>query len=77
MIDSIAFVQAGSSSPPIQAVAPSKPQAQPVPAEAVTVEISVPARAKLLKTEGFSVSEISIKLRLDEKTIDGYLNIKA
>jgi DNA-binding NarL/FixJ family response regulator len=52
------------------------PSQAPIEAEAaVTVELSAQAQAKELKTEGYSVSEIATKLKLDEKTIDSYLGV--
>ena len=43
--------------------------------QAVTVEISNSAQARLLQTQGYSVPEISFKLGLDEQTINSYLNV--
>jgi hypothetical protein len=52
-------------------------QASTEQAAAVTVELSTQAQAKELKTEGYSVTEIALKLKLDEKTVDSYLNLQA
>jgi DNA-binding NarL/FixJ family response regulator len=79
----------GQAAVPARAAETSRPQAQAVQAQAVqaqasseqaaavSVELSTQAQAKELKTEGYSVTEIALKLKLDEKTIDSYLNLQA
>jgi DNA-binding NarL/FixJ family response regulator len=42
---------------------------------AVAVEFTDNAKAALLRSEGFTVAEISTKLGLDEATINSYLNL--
>jgi DNA-binding NarL/FixJ family response regulator len=72
---------AAAVSAPVQARI-AAPAAQPAQAPsareaAVTVELSDQAQAKALKTQGYSIAEISTKLGLDEKTVDSYVNVTA
>ena len=46
-------------------------------AAAVTVELSEAAQAKQLKTEGYSIADISTKLGLDKATVSSYVNVEA
>ena len=84
MIESVVQSRPEMPTPKIQALAqpraeePSRTQTvgpEQSLRQAVTVEISNTAQARLLQTQGFSVPEISFKLGLDERTIDAYLNI--
>jgi hypothetical protein len=61
-----------------QAAKAIQPQSAPPPSveiPAVTVELTDNAKAALLKSEGYNVAEISVKLGLDEDTIKSYLNL--
>lgn len=51
-------------------------QTQQVQPKTDTVEISVPAHARLLRQKGLSVNEIAFRLRLDVETVDRYLGTK-
>ena len=56
---------------------PSKPEPIQVKKEASdVVELSIPAQAKLLKQRGMSIPEIALELKLDVKTVTGYLQME-
>jgi DNA-binding NarL/FixJ family response regulator len=57
--------------------APVKQSGESERSAAVVVQLSDAAQAKQLKTEGYSVMEISTKLGLDEDTVSSYLSVKA
>ena len=53
--------------------APTAQSAQEVVPQGDLVQLSDAAQAKLLKQEGFDVTQIAIKLGLDQKTVATYL----
>jgi hypothetical protein len=87
------MIQAVNMSPPVPLQSPeaSRPaaalrveaaqaapaQTQALPQEAVSVELSPAAQARLLKSEGYNLSEISLKLKTDELLVKSYLDYLA
>jgi hypothetical protein len=76
-ISSESFAAAPAIAQPKTEVGPQAEAAVPLAIDltAVTVELTDNAKATLLRSEGFNVTEISAKLGLDEETINSYLNL--
>lgn len=60
---------------PVQTPTPEKPVVVAVQPQSDTVDISVPAQARLLRMQGLSVVEIALQLRLDVPTVNQYLDL--
>jgi DNA-binding NarL/FixJ family response regulator len=64
-----------AQAPRVEAVeAQAQPQPQAPLGSGILVELSPAAQARLLKSEGQSVPEIALKLRLDETTVGNYID---
>jgi DNA-binding NarL/FixJ family response regulator len=53
------------------------PKIQAEQAQAVTVELSTEAQAKLLKDQGLSIPLIAAQLGIDEATVSAYFSLSA
>jgi DNA-binding NarL/FixJ family response regulator len=76
MIDPVAqnAWPAATMSIPAASAKSAESQLEEAPQPAVTVELSPAAQARLWKVEGQSVPEIAMRLRIDEETVNNYIN---
>lgn len=89
MIDTVASIQPGVPqvdlyrvqspvSHPVEVPIAQSPEAAPMREQegsAISIQLSPEAKTRLLKSEGQTIPEIALKLRIPEDTVSSYLNL--